>query len=316
MRFFPKSLLPSAALALAGACRVAQHEAATSSASSSVSVASSGPSGSSSSGAGGSGGAGPKCLAPSPPGLGQHLTLGTIQATLVDQDGKPAEKVVCSLCGVNLCSGPQPSDAGGHVTLKGPGAEQIDARFNVGYDGRGFAKMSAVIPTTPDFDFGTVRVIRLPAFSAGATIVAGKDAISAGVTLSPPAGAVVTFDDLEFDATQQRFVAAVVDIRNVSPAELPAVDPKLGLQVLIGTGALGTKICPAARLRFPNVAGWAAGTAVDIYVNGVDTYENYAPYGQWAVIAEATVDPDGATVTTNPGGGIEKLATFGARPKP
>ncbi len=297
------------------ACQVAAHGSRGANAGGGPTTITSGSGGAAPSGAGGSGAGGPTCKAPEPAPLGEQLTLGTVKASLIDQQGKPAEAVVCSLCGTNLCSKPMTSDATGAVTLQGPGAVQLDARFNVGYDGRGYAKMSAIIPSPPDHDFTKVMVVRLPA--QGVPLVAGKDAASGGVTVRPAQGAVVKFDDILFsDPADQLFRAAIVDIRKVDPIELPAIDPKLGLEVLIATAALGTKICPAGTLRFENVAGWPDGTEVDIYVNGTETFDNYAPYGQWAIVAAALVDPGGATVTTKPGGGIEQLGTFGARPKP
>lgn len=269
-------------------------------------------------GAGGTGaaGAGPSCPAPEPAPLGQVMRVETLHASLIDQDGKPAENVQCTSCGTNLCGGPAMSDAQGEVTVTGPGAEQHDPRFNVGYNGLGYAKMAALIPMTPSYDFGLVRVVRLPSFSEGAPLLPGQAATSQGVTITPPADAVIDFDEILFpDEAQHRFIAALVDIRTVDPAELPFVDPALGLEVLIGTGALETHICPAAALRFENVAGWPAGTEVDILMNGTKTFQNYAPYGQWAVVASAVVDAGGANVTTKPGMGIESLGTFGARPK-
>jgi hypothetical protein len=267
-------------------------------------------------GATGGAGAGPSCPAPEPAPLGQVLLVETLHASLIDQEGTPAENVQCTSCGTNLCSGPAMSDAQGEVTVTGPGAEQHDARFNVGYNGLGYAKMAALIPTTPSHDFGIVRVVRLPPFSEGAPLLPGQDATSQGVTITPSTDAVIDFDDILFsDEAQHVFIAALVDIRGVDPAELPFVDPALGLEVLIGTGALDTHICPAAELRFENVAGWPAGTDVDIVMNGTKTFQNYAPYGQWAVVAEAVVDSGGATVTTKTGTGIESLGTFGARPK-
>ncbi len=259
---------------------------------------------------------GPSCPAPEPAPLGEVVQIDSVHASLVDQFGEPAADVQCSLCGIDLCSLPASSDASGEVTVSGPGAEQRDPRFNVGYNGRGYAKMVALIPAAPTYEFGTVRVLRLPPFSEGVPLVPGQPATSGGVTVTAPAGASVEFDLITYgDESDGRFVGALFDIRGIPEAELPAVDPALGLEVLIGTGALDTHICPAASLRFENIIGWSPGTEIEIYMNGTKTYDNWVPYGEWGLVAEAVVDPDGATVSTKAGSGIAVLGTVAARAK-
>lgn len=265
--------------------------------------------------AGGSGGVKDACPAPEPAPLGEVFIINTLTATLLDQNGVPAESVSCTSCGVDLCSYPSKSDLKGQVVVTGPGAPQKDPRFNVGYDGQGYAKMAAFIPEVPNHDFGVVRVLRLPALAGGAELVAGQPATSGGVRLTPPPGAVVSFDTLSFEANERKFVAALMDIRSIPAEQLPAVDSTLGIEVLIGTGAIDTKICPAAELRFDNIANWPAGTSIEILMNGTAIYDHFAPYGGWAVVSKATVDTDGATVTTTTDGGVAVLGTFGARPE-
>jgi hypothetical protein len=279
-----------------------------------VGGAQNGPGPTTTNGPGTGSGGGPGCKAPSPPHKGETEDVASAKAELVDQDGKPAADVTCSVCGTNICSKLVASDAQGKVLVDSSGVDFDDARFNAGYNGKGFAKVSAFVPTKPNMDYGKVRVLRLPPLSAGAPVEAGKDASSGGVTLGVAAGAKVEFD-FAFRGPDQRFVAAIFDITTVPPKELPYVDPSLGLEVLIGLGALHTFVCPAASLSFDNVRGWAANAEVEIFMHGTTTYEHYVPYGEWGKIAEAAVSADGKTVATKDGEGIELFDVYGARLK-
>ena len=49
--------------------------------------------------------------------------------------------------------------------------------------------------------------------------------------------------------------------------------------------------------------------------HGSTILTEYADYGGWAVVAEATVSSDGATISLNEGEGVEELGIFGFRLK-
>jgi hypothetical protein len=243
--------------------------------------------------------------------------MSSVTAHLIDPEGAAAPNNQGTICGINLCSNPAVSDAQGDMTITSTATPLEDVRFNTGFNGRGYAKLTAPIPGDPTYDFGDVRVFPLPAFNTGAMITAGQDATNGGVTLRVPVGAAVEFDMLNLiDPADHKFVATVVDISAFPPEEMPAFDPALGLQVVIGLGALDTHICPAAGLTFNNVANWAANAEVEIYIHGTKTFDHYALYGSWAKVADAVVSADTMTVSTVADQGIEVLTTFGARLKP
>ena len=66
----------------------------------------------------------------------------------------------------------------------------------------------------------------------------------------------------------------------------------------------------------PNTAGWPAGTEVELFVHGVSIAREYAPYGGWAKVSDGKVSPDGAAISTDPGGGLPVLSVFGVRRRP
>jgi hypothetical protein len=255
------------------------------------------------------------CDPPEPAHLGDMATVTSITALYIDQDGNPAEGVQTTACGTNLCSEPADSDASGAVTVTAD-SMFTDPRFNAGHNAYGYAKFSGLIPTTPVHDFGTVRVIRMPAFSSGVAINPGETATQGGVSLTLAADAELQHSCVDYpDENQRGLRGAVVDVRTWTAAETPQIDASLGIEVIVVAMPLGTHICPAAEMTFDNEAGYAASSEVDIYINGAKTFKHYAPYGQWAKISEGVVSADGTTITTKDGMGLSTLGTFGIVPK-
>jgi hypothetical protein len=233
----------------------------------------------------------------------------TITATVVDQEGAPAANVSAAICGINVCGDVADSNDAGGLSVNGIGLDFIAPRFSTGYNGKGYAKLTAPIPMT---NFGTIRVVAMPPLAMGVDLAAGSPAAQSGVTLGVPADAQIEFDCLTFAPEERKFVAAVVDIASWTlPDDAPAIDPLLNLDMLIALGPLDTHICPSASLTFPKHATWSTGATIDIYIHGTKTYDHYAPYGGWAKVAEAVVNADGS-VTTREGQGIELLGTYGA----
>jgi len=81
----------------------------------------------------------------------------------------------------------------------------------------------------------------------------------------------------------------------------------------VATTPVDAKFCPHASLSLPNTAGWAPGTAVELWVHGVTLDEEWAPYGGWGKVSGATVSSDGARIETNAGDGVPMLGLFGVR---
>ncbi len=264
----------------------------------------------------GAGGGGPECAEPEPSHGDDMGAIDSITVQYIDQDGAAAANVQTTICGTNICSTPENSDAGGEVTVD---ASEIDMfnhpRFNSGHNAFDYAKLSGFIPSATH-DFGTVRVIRMPGFDEGVAMAAGSAATQGGVTLTIEAGADIAHSLVDYpEENQRRLRGAVVDITGWTAAEMPQVDQGLGIELLVVAMPLGTHICPGAEMSFDNLNDWPAGTEVDIYINGAKTFKHYAPYGGWAKVSEGVVSADANTVVTKEGMGIESLGTFGIVPK-
>jgi hypothetical protein len=70
-------------------------------------------------------------------------------------------------------------------------------------------------------------------------------------------------------------------------------------------------MCPPAKLTFPNTLNWPANTQVDLWLNGVETFDHYVPYGSWAKVAEGVVSADGKTISTKDGKGVPATGAYG-----
>lgn len=118
----------------------------------------------------------------------------------------------------------------------------------------------------------------------------GASAKSNSITIDVPAGGSVTVDELTYeDPSTQTFRVALLP----ADAVAPAVDPALGLEIVYGAAPMETEFCPAATLHAPNTLGWAAGAAVELFIHGLEVGQEWAPYGGWAKVSDATVSADG-----------------------
>jgi hypothetical protein len=110
----------------------------------------------------------------------------------------------------------------------------------------------------------------------------------------------------------RKFRAAAVSTQN-PPA---AVDASLGFGILYALTPSATELCPPAALTVPNSANFPAGSAVEVYLHGIDIAEVWAPYGGWAKVSDGTVSADGKTISTSEGGGLPALSVIGVRLAP
>jgi hypothetical protein len=141
----------------------------------------------------------------------------------------------------------------------------------------------------------------------GTAFTTGGNAVSGGVTLAIPAGCVVTVDMLNYEtADSQLFRAVQIPVSKEMPVIMPS---GLTIGILIGVAPLETTFCPAVGVTVPNTAGWPAGTAVEFYLHGVDTFEEWSVYGGWTKVSDGAVSADGTSVSTT-GAGFPVLETF------
>lgn len=265
--------------------------------------------GSGGAGGGGVGGAGSSNDCPKTLNHGEAttLTVTSLEATVVDLEGKPAAQIPAQLCGTDICLKGE-TDEAGHVLVSGGGKTLARPAFKYG-DGLLYGRF-AVPLSEGKSSFPSAVTPRLP--EPGAPLEAGKEATSGGVTLVLASGTEVDIDTLTYTSPEEEaFRAALIPLEKAPPA----VDPSLGLEILYAAAPVETFFCPAAELVVPNTPGWPADTEVEVFVHGVDTSERFVPYGGWAKVSDGRVSADGATVATSPGGGLPVLSAFGIRKK-
>jgi hypothetical protein len=231
----------------------------------------------------------------------------TMSATVVDGASKPVAGLPVFVCGTNLCS--QPSKTAGDGTVDVSVCLPFAAPAMKVFSDPQWAPFASLLPAGgPSFSLGAVTVTALPA--TGAALASGSGTVtSAGVSLTL-ASATVTFD-VEHPTPDSQLFRAVA----VPGAALP--------QTLRGTVAaawglapLNTKLAPAAALSLPNPSAWAAGAAVDFYVNGTDPAAQPppAPWGGWGLLGTGAVSSDGATVVLAASqGGLAEIAMVGVK---
>jgi hypothetical protein len=77
---------------------------------------------------------------------------------------------------------------------------------------------------------------------------------------------------------------------------------------------LGTTFCPPAPLTVVNREGWPRGTEVEVFVQGLDVAQKWAPYGSWVKVGEAAVSADERSIVST-SGGITILSAIALRRK-
>ena len=241
----------------------------------------------------------------------------SLTATIVELNGKPAANIGASLVGENLCLNAQ-ADAQGHISVVADGNTFEDGRLMYG-TGSVFMLFGAPLFSPSgdgNFDMGTLHTARLPDFAAGVPLALGQELTSGDVTIGLDPDAFVEFELLGAydDCEQQNFRAVTVPPESTN---LPGVDEALGLEMMFGLAPIHTQICPPASLTVPNLPGWDAEADVEfLYYGTTIYYEDWAPWGGWAKMADGKVSADGSTVSTNDGEGMNEIGVIGVRLKP
>lgn len=245
-------------------------------------------------GSGGSGGA--EC--PVGPGYASQATpqqVDSVSAKLVDLDEQPVANELVQLCGLDICLNGKTTAAGGvkissSTPLKKPA-------FKPG-EGIVTARFALLIPDSGDVDLGTVHTVRLPALDTGVELAPGQLASSGGLSIQLPANGSANIDELTYDTPEKQNLRALA----IDPAALPElIPPELGFELVYAATPTETVFCPPAQLSIDNTLAWDAGTEVEVYLHGVDVKEEFAPYGDWAKVANAHVTDDGSAIETSDG---------------
>jgi hypothetical protein len=248
------------------------------------------------------------CIAPGYHVDAQALPLEQVSASLVEPSGQAIGNVYVQVCGINECYTGF-SDRGGKtvVTVDQP---LVLPAFKYG-DGYDFAELAAPLSAKPDQDLGRIVAVPLPSYDDGAAFSAGGTVTSGDLTLLLEPGTHIDYDELTYpDPPEQVFRSASVPL---SDSKL-AFPPSLGFELGYGVAPILTKLCPSAGLSAKNTLAWEPGTAVEVFVQGLETNEAWAAYGTWTHVAEASVSSDGSSIDTT-SGGIPILSAIALRRK-
>ncbi|HEX6275764.1 MAG TPA: hypothetical protein VFZ53_22135, partial [Polyangiaceae bacterium] len=233
------------------------------------------------------------------PGYGETAPLvdsGSVRARLVDEAGAPLADIMVFVCGTRVCSMPEYTRDDGVVTIASPEPMEKPA-FKYG-DGLEVGRFAALLPeSSGETDLGTIATPRLPA--PGACLAPGATAESNGVSITLADDAAVEVIPIDYPTPADRTFRAAELPLSFAPAGLGAGQE---LDAIFALAPAGAVVCPPAALELPNTPGYAAGTEVDIFVNGTDVDEGFAPYGGWRAVATGRVDETGERIETIDGG--------------
>ncbi len=236
--------------------------------------------------------------------------VGQVSITVHDTDGAPVVKKPVMVCGTNLCSDIEQTDADGSASVPAIDSGMIKPVLKFG-DGLTYAEL-AILLDDPEAG-GTFSDLTLPALPAeGAPMRAGASATSNGVTLTLATNATISgIDNITYTTPDsQALRAAELPLASFPPG----LDHGAGLDLVFTLAPLGATLCPPAQLSLPNTAGWPPGTGIEFFVQGLQIGdEPFAPYGEWQNVATGVVDDSGATLVTKTGG-LPIIANVGVRP--
>jgi hypothetical protein len=266
-----------------------------------------GTGGSGSEGGGSDAGAGgPQCTAPGYPSNAPPTQIDEVDATLVDPSGKAVPNLLVQVCGLDVCVNGATNVAG--KTSVTPGMTLLSPAFKYG-DGFDFAKLAAPLGSGEVQDLGQLVALPLPSYAEGAAFPKSGDVSNGDLTLVLAPGGSVTHDILTYsDDSELVFRSVPIPLA----ASARAVDPSLGFELGYAVAPVSTTFCPPAGLSVKNSLAWAAGSAVEIFVQGLEVDEKWAPYGGWVKVADASVSADASSIDTT-SGGIPILSSIALR---
>jgi hypothetical protein len=262
------------------------------------------------------------CSAGGPYGGGEPSGVGgTVTATILDQSGNGVVGQPAYMCGLNICSPPVVTGAGGNVSISTSLSEKKPA-FKFG-DSINYAEFAIPVALASTTNFGNITTGKFPALGTGGALTPGTNPASGDVMVFLASGAIVQIDTLTYStANQQKLRTVSIPVAGAAP--VLASCPGCGFQLLYGVTPAETTICPAAQVRValphqissPNDFGWLPGAAVEFWITTIDSGQTYAPYGGWKKISDGTVSADGVSVSTSGGQGFNFLQNFAVRLKP
>ncbi len=238
-------------------------------------------------------GAGASAACPYPEGVEtspQPTTVTQVIGVVLDADGEPLAGAEVQVCGKDLCLYGD-TDGDGSFVVVNDSDQELDTPVVKAGDGIALAKLGFALPAADE----EVEARTIALADSGTAMVAGAVAEADGVTLTLADDGAVALNLLDFgDPGEDSFRAAVFPLDLVD-----IVAPGEGFDMVVALGPYETRFCPPAQLTVPNDAELPAGSAVDIYLYGLQIGDSFVPYGTWDKIADGVVSDDGSTISTD-----------------
>jgi len=247
-----------------------------------------------------------KCEAPGYQSNAEPITIEQVQAKFRLPSGEAAAALPVQVCGINLCLNYNASSNGG--LNEAPRSSLVRPALKYG-DGFDFAEL-AIPLSDPKPNLGELVAVPLPPFSEGSAFPKNGTLRNGDLTLQLDPHGSFEHDILTYRDDELVFRSVAIPVGDSEQA----LDPSLRFEIAYGVAPLGTTFCPPAKLSLKNSGNWDPGTRVEVFVQGLDVAEKWAPYGEWLQVAEASVSSDGSRIeTTN--GGIPILSSIALRRK-
>lgn len=148
----------------------------------------------------------------------------------------------------------------------------------------------------------------MPEYADSVALTPGTTVTSGGVTLTLADDAQVVVNKLDYEtAEQQGLRAAALPVETLT---------RLGQDFVVAyaLSPLEARICPSPALSLENRPQLQPGTALELYLLGLDVEESWAPYGHWQHIGDGVVSDDGQSLEF--ADGLPLLTAIGVKVKP
>jgi len=234
------------------------------------------------------------------------IQIDQVRGNIVLPTGEAASDLSLQVCGINLCLPYNASQSGAlNVSPKQPMVRPA-LKYGDGFD---FAEL-AVPLSEPKQDLGQLIALPLPPLAQGAKFPKSGAVTSGDLTLLLASNVSVEHDTLTYHDEELVFRSVAVPVAD----SLQALPPSFGFELAYGLAPLGSTFCPPAKLSLKNTLEWAPGTEAEVFVQGLNVDEKWAPYGTWLKVAEASVSKDGKRIDST-SGGIPILSSIALRRK-
>lgn len=233
--------------------------------------------------------------------------IDQVSAALTLPSGEVAAGLPVQVCGIDVCLNYKANQSGVLNVMPRQSLVRPSLKYGDGFD---YAELAVPLADAKQ-DLGALVALPLPPLAEGAAFPKSGPVTNGDVTLELASNGKVEHDILTYSEESERVFRSVAVPVADSEQALP---PSFGFELAFGLSPLGTTFCPPAGLSLKNTPDWAPGTEVEVFVQGLDVSENWAPYGTWVSVAEARVSSDGQTIETT-SGGIPILSSIALRRK-